>query len=624
LEQKLLLYLLLTPLAGSILSYLFSLLYPRLSGVIATLAAALSGICATLLYRMLGETPITLTLWDWFTFFGDPVRFEFVFDRLAAVMCLVITWVGSAIHLYSVGYMAEDESEGRFFSFLNLFLFAMLILVLGSSLPMMFIGWEGVGLCSYLLIGFWFDNEQFTAAGQKAFIVNRVGDIGFLLAMFLIAQAGLSLNFVELESGIGLPPTELVNLIALALFLAAAGKSAQLPLFVWLPDAMAGPTPVSALIHAATMVTAGVYLFARVHFVLDFAPLAQDFILIIGTLTAFIAATAALVQRDIKKVLAYSTVSQLGFMFMAIGAGAYSVAMFHVVTHAFFKALLFLSAGAVIYGCHHEQTFEKFGGLWRKMPMTFLMYLTGTLAISGIPFFSGAVSKDLILENMYLAGSEIPYARMTVGELCWVIAIFTAGLTAFYMFRSLILTFFGKYRGEHEPHEAPAIMLVPLILLAIPSAIFGELFGDSLLHYLEGWRGLNPEMSLEFRHALEGPVLISALSGVVLAILIFAFLPSILKWGQLRFAEDRSYFERAWGFDEMYYDLIARPLSAMSLFLTKFIDRGVVDGTVSGTAHMVEATGELVSRTHTGRVGQFIPAMLISFFCLVTFILLIR
>lgn len=611
------------PLFGSLLSYLLSLRFPRLSGVVATGAAFASALAATNLFRVLGDGEIRLSLWEWFSVFDRTVRFEFVFDHLSAVMCLVVTWVGSIIHLYSIGYMAEDESKGRFFAYLNLFLFSMLILVVGASLPVMFIGWEGVGLCSYLLIGFWYRNQDYSKAGQKAFVMNRVGDVGFLIGMYILAQSGLSLDFSELQSGIGDAPQEILNVAGIAFFLAAAGKSAQIPLFTWLPDAMAGPTPVSALIHAATMVTAGVYLFARMYFVLDGAPIAQELIVFIGSLTAFVAATSAITQRDIKKVLAYSTVSQLGFMFMAIGAGAYSAAIFHVVTHAFFKALLFLAAGSVIHGCHHEQLLEKLGGLWKKMPLTFVTYLIGTLAISGVPFFSGAYSKDLILEHSFMAKGGEFWFGLKLGHFAWALGVVTAGITAFYMFRSLVLTFFGTYKGEHEPHESSAVMTTPLVLLAIPAAMFGGYFGDELLDYLREWSGphLEVEGSLAY---LEHYVLLSSAAGIVIAILLFGFKnPLISKLGE-RYPGISSFLERAWVFDEFYQAFIVHPLDRLSSALSQALDRAVIDGIVNGTGTVIEACGELVSRCHTGRLSQFSNTMLASFVFFLVFLFLLR
>jgi len=620
-----LLYLVLVPLTGSILSYALSLKSKKLGSLIATGSAFLCAGIATYLFKNLpdgADSEFRITLWEWFAIYGEPINIEFAYDRLTAVMCLVITWVGSLIHLYSVGYMSDDESQGRFFAYLNLFLFSMLVLVLGASLPLVFIGWEGVGLCSYLLIGFWFTNPEYAKAGQKAFVVNRIGDIGFVLGMLFLARQGLSLTFTDLRAEVGGIPPEILSIAAICLFLGAAGKSAQLPLFTWLPDAMAGPTPVSALIHAATMVTAGVYLFARMDFLLVGAPGAQILIIVAGALTAFIGGTSALVQRDIKKVLAYSTVSQLGFMFMAVGAGALSAAIFHVVTHAFFKAVLFLSAGSVIHGCHHEQNLDKFGGLWKKMPVTFVCYLVGTLAIAGVPYFSGAFSKDLILERTY--EFQGPQAFFWLGRFAWALGVLTAGITAFYMFRSLILTFFGSYRGKSEPHESGPLLLLPIVLLAIPSAAFGALYGEPLLHYLASWEGMHIELPDADAHFLEQVVLAFSASGILLSFIVYLLLPSSrIALGKL-LPNLKIFLGKAWVFDDLYAFLILAPISFFARFLTGFIDRGIINGSMSAVGTVTEATGELLRRSHTGRIPQFVGAMLSSLVLFIIFLFLIK
>ncbi|MGZ5275600.1 MAG: NADH-quinone oxidoreductase subunit L, partial [Caldimonas sp.] len=413
---------------------------------------------------------------------GDG-RFEisFYFDRLTAVMALIVTGVGSVIHVYSIGYMKDDESYGRFFAYLNLFLFFMLLLVLGRSLLVLFVGWEGVGLASYLLIGFWFDDLANARAGKKAFITNRIGDAGFLLGMFVLYQAFGTLDMDRINAAFGgaAVPAVSASLVGILLFIGATGKSAQIPLHVWLPDAMAGPTPVSALIHAATMVTAGVYLVARMSGVYLHAPEASTVIAVIGVATAFFAATIALVQTDIKKVLAYSTISQLGFMFLALGVGAYGVAIFHVVTHAFFKACLFLGAGSVIHALSGEQDVRKMGGLARRIPLTFVTFAVATAAIAGIPPLAGFFSKDEIL--------WYAFASTRGGSpLLWGVAAATALMTAFYMFRLLWLTFLGKSRMsaevEHHVHESPLSMTGVLMILAVASALGGFV---PLPHFLE-------------------------------------------------------------------------------------------------------------------------------------------
>ncbi|MCL4137423.1 UNVERIFIED_CONTAM: hypothetical protein GTU68_027800 [Idotea baltica] len=449
----------LLPLVGSALGYLVGIKNRELSPWIATFSCFLSFVCSVIAVSTLNHGTLNFNFFSWFNVGELSVDLSLFLDPLNAVMVLVVTGIGSLIHLYSIAYMKDDESKHRFFAYLNLFMFSMLLLILGSNLLVLFVGWEGVGLCSYLLIGFWYTNTEYAKAGKKAFIVNRIGDAGFLLGMFLVFWTFKTLDFQSLAALIpeyaATGSLALLTLIALFFFIGATGKSAQIPLFVWLPDAMAGPTPVSALIHAATMVTAGVYLLARMNFLIDLVPYAQSIIVVIATLTAFIAATTALVQNDIKKVLAYSTVSQLGFMFLAAGSGAYWVAIFHVVTHAFFKACLFLGAGSVIHACHHEQDMRQMGGLRKYMPITFWTYLISVLAISGIAPFAGYYSKHAIMQS--LAENSNVYLASTIGFIIPLITI-TAILTAFYMTRSLVMTFFGEYRGHAHPHESPILL----------------------------------------------------------------------------------------------------------------------------------------------------------------------
>ena len=489
-----------------------------LSGWLATAFAAASFAVAVMSFNQVGDVGSSVFFpgWNWFHLDKLHVEFALRMDRLSGVMTLIVTGVGSLIHCYAVGYMAHDESRPRFFCYLNLFLFAMLLLVLGDNLLLMFVGWEGVGLCSYLLIGFWCTDMQNAIAGQKAFVVNRIGDAGFVLGIFTLFAATGAVSFPGLHGLVHTIPPEVCEVAAFLLFIGAVGKSAQIPLYVWLPDAMAGPTPVSALIHAATMVTAGIYMITRMSFLYILAPTTLAIICTVGVATAFVAATIAVAQTDIKKVLAYSTVSQLGFMFMALGAGAFSNGIFHVVTHAFFKASLFMAAGSVIVGCHHEQDMRKFGGLWKLMPITFATYLVGTFAISGFPFLSGFYSKDAILWAVFSSG--IVLGGMPVAVTLWMFACITAFLTAFYMTRSLYLTFFGEYRGgdaghhhghdthdhgsdkhAHDdghghahghgglPHESPWTMTGPLIPLMVLSAGFGLVYGETFIHYLGEW-----------------------------------------------------------------------------------------------------------------------------------------
>ncbi|HET7424497.1 MAG TPA: NADH-quinone oxidoreductase subunit L, partial [Gemmatimonadales bacterium] len=499
------------PLAGFLVNGALSLRRPDAKRVVSLvgpgvlIAAFLVslGVFAELLARP-PEHATIVRLWSWLPVGTLQVDLAFQVDQLSAVMLLVVTGVGSLIHLFSVGYMVEDPGYARYFAYLNLFIVFMLVLVLGSSLPVMFIGWEGVGLCSYLLIGFWFSDKANADAGKKAFIMNRIGDFGFMVAMFLIWRAFGALDFATISgraADVLVPGGAIVTAITLFLFLGCTGKSAQIPLYTWLPDAMAGPTPVSALIHAATMVTAGVYLVARTNVLFAMAPLSSTVVAGIGAVTALFAATIGLRQYDIKKVLAYSTVSQLGYMFLGVGTGVYVTGIFHLVTHAFFKALLFLGSGSVIHAMHHAyhathahedaQDMRNMGGLKRYMPVTFWLMAIATLAISGIPPFSGFFSKDEILAMAFARGAEQPVYYLFYG-----LGVLAALLTAFYMARLMAMTFLGENRtGERERehlHEAPWIMTGPLVVLGILSAVGGglnlpEAFGghQALEHWLE-------------------------------------------------------------------------------------------------------------------------------------------
>ena len=479
-SQELIVVLLVAPLVGFLINGLFGKWLKgneKLSGWIGALAVLVSLVCSIIAFTSLngGAAPFDEVLYEWIT--GESFAFNIGFrvDALTAVMLLVITGVGFLIHVYSIGYMHGDEGYARYFAYLNLFVFAMLILVLGNNYLMMFVGWEGVGLCSYLLIGFWYDKQSATDAGKKAFIVNRIGDFGFLLGMFTLFAAFGTLDFgamfeaAEADNFQKVFGASTLVVATLLLFVGAIGKSAQIPLYVWLPDAMEGPTPVSALIHAATMVTAGVYMIARSAVLYDIAH-TGEVVAWIGVLTAFLAATIALAQNDIKRILAYSTVSQLGYMFVGVGVGAYASGVFHLVTHAFFKGLMFLTAGSVMHAMANELDMRKMGGLKAKMPITHWTFLIGALAIAGFPFLSGFWSKDEILHSAF-ASSPIIY----------VIGLVTAFLTAFYMFRLIFVTFYGESRVESEVeshlHESPPVMWLPLAILAIPSALIGLLLG---------------------------------------------------------------------------------------------------------------------------------------------------
>jgi NADH-quinone oxidoreductase subunit L len=551
-------------------------------------------------------------LFDWISAGSLHIPLSFLVDPLSSLMMLIITGVGFLIHVYSIGYMHSDPGFGKFFSYLNLFIFFMLLLVLGSNYIVMFIGWEGVGLCSYLLIGFWYTNRNYASAAKKAFIMNRIGDLGFLLAVFIMFQTFGSVEFSKVfpQAANLLPGHSAIVLIALFLFIGACGKSAQLPLFTWLPDAMAGPTPVSALIHAATMVTAGVYMIARSNVLFDLAPVIQHLVTIIGLATAVLGALIALTQTDIKKVLAYSTVSQLGYMFIGLGVGAYDGAFFHVITHAFFKALLFLCAGSVIHAMHHEQDMRHMGGLRKKLPVTFWTMLVGTIAISGLPPFSGFFSKDEILAHAF-----------EYNKIVWAIAVFTAFLTAFYMFRMLYLTFYGKYRGSHHAeeqiHESPQSMTVPLVVLAILSAIGGIINIPESLgghHWLAQWLSpviLNP--SAAPNHATEYMLMAVSVVGVLIAI-GFAY-QKYVKQGHVPVADEgkRTAFAslsyHKFYVDELYDFLIKRPLDAFSVFFYKVVDTKIVDGIVNGFGWGTSEASKGLRLLQTGNVGFYIFMM---------------
>ena len=461
----------LLPLIGFVINGLFGKRLPKaLVGGLATLvvfAAFLISVSIFIGFPAEG-TPVIVKAFEWFTIGGIQVNFGFQIDQLSLMMMMIVTGIGSLIHLYSIGYMSHDKGFYKFFTYLNLFIFSMLLLVMGSNYLILFIGWEGVGLCSYLLIGFWYENTEYGKAARKAFIMNRIGDLGLLIGIFLIASQTNALDYLSVAQNASKFEFDgvVIMFITLSLFIGAMGKSAQIPLFTWLPDAMAGPTPVSALIHAATMVTAGIYLVVRSNFLYHLSPSTLDFILVIGLATSLIAAFIGLRQNDIKKVLAYSTVSQLGLMFIALGVEAYTSAMFHLMTHAFFKALLFLGAGSVIHAMSGEQDMRFMGGLKSKIPVTYWTFLIGTLAIAGIPPLSGMISKD-----------EILVALWAKSPIIWGLTLFSAALTGIYMFRLLFLTFFGNFRGteeqKHHLHESPISMTLPLVVLAVLSVVGG-------------------------------------------------------------------------------------------------------------------------------------------------------
>jgi len=568
-----------------------------------------------------------VTLFNWIKVGGLNVNIAYQVDQLSLVMALIVTGVGFIIHVYSIGYMHGDKSFWRFFSYLNLFIFAMMNLILGDNFVLLFLGWEGVGLCSYLLIGFWYDRkfEKSTTAdaAKKAFIVNRIGDFGFLLGMFLIFMTFGSLNFNEVFARAASfnVPVSVFNFIALFLFIGATGKSAQIPLYIWLPDAMAGPTPVSALIHAATMVTAGVYMVARCSIIFASAPSIMILIAIIGALTALFAASIGLVQNDIKKVLAYSTVSQLGYMFLALGVGAFTAGIFHVMTHAFFKALLFLGAGSVIHSMHDEQDIQHYGGLKKYMPRTAMTFLIAALAISGIPPLSGFFSKDDILWYAFANGSF----------LLWLIGAVTALLTAFYMFRLYFLTFEGKERFGHDkhPHESPGLMTIPLMVLAVLSAVGGfigipALFSGEGGNRFENW--LEPVFkSANFKTAGYGiyssfdeiALMLVTVIGAGLAIYFARYVylrnPQFAVNTSKRFKGLYNLLLNKYFVDEFYDAAVVNPiLKTSDNFLWRIADVKIIDGVVNGTASLIELISGRIRKMQTGVTQVYAVVMMLG------------
>src|SRR3954452_7511504 len=607
------------PFAGFLLNGLFG---KRLGkgfvttvALLASLGAAVAGTIAVVQYHAAypsGERHVDL-VYNWIASGSVSADLAFQLDPLSVVMLMVVTWVGFLIHLYSVGYMAHEHGYGRYFAYLNLFLSEMLILILGSSYLVMFIGWEGVGLCSYLLIGFYYETDFAPAAGKKAFVVNRIGDFGFLIAMFLMFAYFGSVDFAkvsQIASGGGVEHW-LLTAICLLLFLGAVVKSAQIPLYVWLPDAMAGPTPVSALIHAATMVTAGVYMVVRSNALYRLAPGAMMVVALIGALTALFAATIGIRQWDIKKVLAYSTVSQLGFMFIGVGVGAFTAGVFHLITHAFFKACLFLGSGSVIHAMSGEQDIRKMGGLRSKIPITYWTFLIATIAIAGFPPFAGFFSKDEILGSALSS----PYLPAGARYLVWGLGTVAALFTAYYMFRLVFLTFFGGFRGTHEQehhvHESPATMTVPLIVLATLSTIGGLALAWN--HNLARWLepiypkipGTDAEFAIENEYMLMGVRVVVAEIETWLACSLF-YKPGLGATNQ--FAENRPALAKAienkWYVDEFYDATIVRPLEAISRFFWRIVD-AIIDGIAAMLGYVVQGFGDLLRFFQTGNVRNY-------------------
>lgn len=602
------------PLLGFIINGLFrKRLSKSMSGIIGSGVILVSFILSVLVFMTVKNgNVLNIHYFDFIRLSAFNIGFDFKLDALSSLFLLIITGVGFLIHVYSTSYMHEEPAKdfAKYFSFLNLFVFSMLLLVMGGNFVILFIGWEGVGLCSYLLIGYWFKREDYTSAANKAFIMNRIGDLGFLLAVFwLIAKVG-SVDFDVVFSTESLDKLSITDItgITLLLFIGATGKSAQIPLYTWLPDAMAGPTPVSALIHAATMVTAGIYMIARSNALFSLAEATQTIIIVVGLATALLAASIAIKQNDIKKVLAYSTVSQLGFMFIALGTGNYVAAVFHVLTHAFFKALMFLGSGSVIHAMGGEQDIRNMGGLHKHMKTTSITFLVGCLAISGIPGFSGFFSKDEILAGAYGHGA-----------LLYAVVLFAALLTAFYMFRLYFITFTGNFRGTHEQehhlHESPPAMTIPLIILAVLSLVGGfvgvpEALGGN--HQLA--RFLSPVVKTAEHHLEHSTEYI--LMGVSTVLVIISILLAWFKFKNYKAEGEATGFgeilQNKWYVDELYQAAISNPIRLLSGFFDKIIERKGIDGLVNGVGKAVSYSSRQLRLIQNGQVGVYVLLMVIG------------
>jgi NADH-quinone oxidoreductase subunit L len=611
--------LLLFPLVG----YLFVLvmgpaLKEKAIGAIATGVVALSFVCAIVTFFDLlsrSHREVTIHLFDWISVGSLHVPAALLVDPLSITMCLFVTGISALIHLYSIGYMHAEKDYRKFFLYLNLFVFSMLILVLANNLLLTFVGWEGVGVCSYWLVSYYFTKDSAASAGKKAFLYNRVGDFGLLIAMFLLFHYTHTLTYLGVFHLAGTLSPTVATLTVLALLLAATGKSAQIPLFNWLPDAMEGPTPVSALIHAATMVTAGVYLLVRMSPVLAMSADARATIAVIGGVTAFVAATIATSQQDIKKVLAFSTVSQIGYMVLAVGVGAYSAAIFLMVAHAFYKALLFLGAGSVIHSLGGEQDLKKMGGLARYLPITFPAFLVAWLAISGIPPFAGFFAKGDVLTSVY-----------EHNKLLWALGVVTAILTAYYMTRLFVLAFRGGERfrdqtGAHDPHESPWVMTVPLVILSILAFLGGiidlpwahQAALSGFLHPVLGYVPSVAAASTTEQWVLAGVDVVAALIGLAAAFTI---------WRDVKSGEryESRFFEHVWYWDDFYDTTIGRPLTTDAVFLESVVEPQIIDGAVAAVAVGVRDSAEGLRKIQSGFVRQYALAMVLGFAVIIVYL----
>ena len=628
------------PLLGATIAGFFGRwIGDRAAQWVTVLCMALAALCGAISFwqvAFLGQ-PTTVQIVTWLDVGDLEFAWALRYDTLSAVMVAMVTFISTLIHIYSVGYMSHDATRPRFFAYLSLFTFMMLMLVTADNLVQLFFGWEGVGLASYLLIGYWYEKESACAAAMKAFIVNRVGDLFFMLGMALTFATFGSVEFSTIFAGaaaqtgktfMGMPVLEVIGVL---LFLGACGKSAQLGLHTWLPDAMEGPTPVSALIHAATMVTAGVFLMARMSPVMEYAPVALAIVTVVGASTALFAATIGCVQNDIKRIIAYSTCSQLGYMFFAAGVGLYQAAIFHLFTHAFFKALLFLGAGSVIHAMSDEQDIRKMGGIWKKIPITYAVMWIGSLALAGIPLFAGYYSKDAILEGAIAAHSG-------VGVYAFVCGALAAFLTAFYSWRLIILTFHGRPRADQHTmdhvHESPWVMLVPLLVLSVGAITTGFVFAPYFIgdHAHAFWGAAifnNPEkhMMEALHHAPEWVPTVAkavAFSGIGLAFLLYMGFPKVP--GQLAAAVPWLYrfLLNKWYFDELYDRIFVKPAMRAANFLWKTGDTKYIDGMPNGAAALAAGASRGAVQLQTGRVASYAFAMIIGLVVFVTFFLLGR
>ena len=627
-EQNVALLLVQSPFLGFLFNIFFGKsISKNSSGLIGTATVIVSFAASIYFFLLISQSnkPVQISLFDWIQVSNFKVSIGFLLDQLSVLWLLFVTGIGSLIHLYSISYMHDDENLHKFFAYLNLFVFFMITLVVGSNLLVMFIGWEGVGLCSYLLIGFWHKNQDYNDAAKKAFIMNRIGDLGLLIGLFIIASLFNTLDFVVIKQlvleGKFDENSKWLGVATLCLFIGASGKSAQIPLYTWLPDAMAGPTPVSALIHAATMVTAGIFMITRLNYLFDLTPEVLNIIAIIGAVTALVAAAIGLVQNDIKKVLAYSTVSQLGLMFLAIGMGAYNIAVFHVITHAFFKACLFLGSGSVIHAMGGEQDMRKMGNLRKAMPITFITMLVATLAISGIPPFAGFFSKDEILITAF--HNNIPL---------FVIASIASIMTAFYMFRLLYLTFFNSFRGsDHQKehlHESPALITFPLIVLGILSLIGGliSLPGNSWLnHYLEPIFinvGREEHVFGNTEYILMAVAVLGGLIGIALAYSKYIKNNSVPVADEQITGFSKILYNKLY-VDEFYTAILVTPINKLALFFKNTVEVALAQS-ITGLANVTNLIGVAGQRVQSGSVGLYLFSFVIGVVGILIYLFLVQ